>query len=301
VSFPFLPERAQTQLDTIYFDWSQHRGICALRNDDDLENASYYLNLDELLDSLNAPSRIIGEATFESFRLDKRKAFMERCGRDGHELLTVPNRQTGRWRRYCGFESGPNKAQSKRTDAEDVHVIREQAREGMHLKRPSSRPSDEFTAKRERIAATMVRLRAEGELSRGPRGGVKWVPLKAQVAALLRDELPDYAAQPETRRIALGDGSSYSTTLLIAVWVAAREAANRTEFERLAGMYAHGYGCQVRSDLMYWGWVGGTQRKVDKETGYRADLSLSDYRREIRWLYHHLKDVELDETGTINP
>ena len=116
-------------MNKIYFDWSIRRGVVAVFGASDEPN--YYRDLNELLDSLSEPHEIIGEATFSSFDLAARYALIERCEREGHTLLTTPNRLTGRKRRAMGYTD------ADKSDEIDVLVIRQLVLDGTHLKRPS--------------------------------------------------------------------------------------------------------------------------------------------------------------------
>ena len=110
-------------MDTIYFDWSIRRGVMTVRNDETEYHP--HKSLSALFDSLTEPTRIIGEATFESFNLELRYALIDRAACDGHVFLTVPNRLVGKWRKRLGFG---DKKSGQAGDIEDVMIIREMSK-----------------------------------------------------------------------------------------------------------------------------------------------------------------------------
>lgn len=268
-------------MQTVYFDWSHRTGVTTFGEEDKL--LVVYPTLDELLDDLNEPTRLIGEATFESFNIGRRKAFMDRCDREGHELLTTPNRLTGRGRRRFGYP--------EKTDENDVHVIRDLVKAGIHLKRPTL-PDPEWVDRREAAAKEIMELRRNGRYLPKPRSrGYAFISDKDSWATELVSKLPPYATLTPTQKLTLGDGKKYSLTVVAAVAVATKYARNVREFDRLAGLYSHAYGSQIRADLHHYGWSGGNQRSKLNTEGKRDDLSLRDWRRELRWLYHQLREL----------
>lgn len=278
-------------MDTVYFDWSQRRGVMTLVNDSN--DYRIYPSLLAMADDLKEPHRIIGEATFDSFNLDARKEFIERCIREGHELLTVPTRETTRWRYRLGFGEKPS-SQTYAIDLQDVQCIRAEAKSGAHLKKPGT-PDPELVCKREAANRELMRLRSTGEMKKRPRSeGFTFISHKEIFSRETTEALPPFGSLTRVQQTALGDsaGKNYNPTLVAAVGVAAKYADNTKEFDYLAGTYAHGKGSQIRSDVMFWGWTGGGKRqKLNKETRKRDDLTLSEYRRELRWLYHQLRKI----------
>ena len=280
-------------MDTIYFDWSARRKIPTLLNDGD--SVTDYSSLSGMLDSLPGPHRIIGEATFESFNLKARREFIERCKREGHDLLTVPTRATARWRVRAGHPA--IKPPGRKGDLMDLQAIRLEAQH-VHLKKPSISDDDPFIAKRLGANRELQLMRADVREVIGPRGGVGWTDAKEDYALELIRRLPPFESLPEILMLALGNGGGYNTTIVAAAGMAAKYAASGREFDRLTGMNAHGYGSQIRSDLNFHGWAGPTRRKLNTvhdspDYGKRLDgLTISQYRWAIRWLYHHLKAGE---------
>ena len=278
-------------LDVWYLDWSLRNGVTAVRNDS--EGVEHFKKgTNEFLDALASPSKIIMESTVHSFVPEWREAFIKRCEDEGHTLLFVPPRETGRWSRELGID---------KSDFNDPLVIRAIVKAGAHLKRPST-PEPEYVAKRAAANRKLMLLRASGE--------------KDEYAKALIEGLPDYASLSNEKKLALGNGKRYSFIVVAAAGVATEVATSRKEFERLCGLYAHGYPSQIRADLYHWQWSGGAKRarlngepisedKDGKKTyglRKRDDLTLSEFRRSLRWLYAAIKAGTADPaTGTRDP
>jgi hypothetical protein len=253
------------------FDWSVARGIAAVNP------AGFKLGprtLDELIRTLPPGATLVGESTFESYDLRQRQHVIDLAESRGVTLLTVPARGNPKRRAAAGL---PEKTgQSRETDYDDARAIQHAAITGAHLKKPAL-VEDAWAELREQAARRFIYLRYSGQ--------------KDDYAVNLRGCLPAYYLEPLDRRIALGpyDGSfstSYNLVILAAVGVATEFVSARADFERLTGLYAHGYPNQFRSDLMYWGW--GRQAKK------RERITLSVYRRELRWLFNQLMVAKND-------
>jgi hypothetical protein len=159
--------------------------------------------------------------------------------------------------------------QSKQTDREDALAIQWAAVNGAHLKKPAI-ADPAWTELRDRAARRFIHLRCSGEKDAYARDRIS--------------RLPPFTWQPTERRIALGPTGGYSTVIVAAVAVAAEFVTDRPGFERLTGLYAHGYPSQFRSDLMHWGWG----RRPEK----RERIRLTVYRRELRWLFSQFKQAD---------
>lgn len=301
-----------TEKPVVYFDWSLHRGVLALFGEHGLDY-KIYLHLPALLDDLKEPHRIIGEMTFDSFNLDRRSEVIDRAAKDGHELLCVPTRQTTKSRHRAGFsDKSPNTLES---DIEDAQSIRLQVQRGGALRPPGTPPDFEYKRVYEAVASELMRLRSTGEFSFNRNGNPKFISDKTLVPAMLEQHLPDVNSLSENIQQALGSSEmrkgghkGYNATMLAAVAVLAKHCPNRRMFDRVSGLHTHAYGSQVRSDLMFWVWAGGNNRgkiytKGDVGThpgnyGDRKDgLTLTEYRRSLRWLYHQIR--ELLASGTV--
>lgn len=286
-------------MDKLYFDWSIRRGVKAGKNG----SVTYYRDLDELLDATPVSTRLVGEATFSSFDIDQRRRVIERCEREGRELLTTPNRLTGRHRRAMGYTD------ADKSDELDISVLQHIDESGVHLKRPSL-ADESFVMRREAANAEMMNLRRTGEMRPRPRaGGYVRASAKDAYAESLIPLLPPYQELVGSFQKALGDGKQYSLVVLAAAGIAAKYARNREEFERLCGLYGHGYPSQIRADLHHYAWAGGNRRprldgtKADGIRKRKDGLKWREYRRALRWLYAQFKASGMTdpETGTRAP
>jgi hypothetical protein len=272
-------------MDKIYFDWSQRRGVVAIVvSGDGSAIPATWPTLADMADARKGnPTIFIGEATFESFLSMRRQAFVDRCASEGHQLFTTPARLTPRHRRAMGL------LKSDENDAIAIMSLSNNParRSGYHA------PNVIKSGLRERANRQLMILRASGD--------------KESWAQALADRLPAPESLPEIRRKALCDGKKYNLVKVAAVGVATANSANQRDFDFLSGLYAHAYPSQIRADLMHWGWAGGSKRgklvkeldpsgETDKDVpvvpSKRVDgLTLTDYRREIRWLYRQLKPL----------
>jgi hypothetical protein len=246
------------------FDWSVGRGVAAVNPG----GMSYrYKTLQEFLRDVPRGATVVGESTFESYDVSQRQRVMDLAESRGVILLTVPARGNTRRREAAGM---PEKtSQSKRIDIEDALAIQHAAASGAHLKKPAV-ADEAWAALREKAARRFIYLRYSGQ--------------KDEYARSLMRQLPPFMPQPIERRVALGPVENWNPVIVAAVGVAAEFVSGRADFERLTGLYAHGYPSQFRSDLMHWGW--GKQPKK------QLRITLRVYRRELRWLFHQLKAAD---------
>jgi hypothetical protein len=243
------------------FDWSTTRGVIAV----DPQGFKYACrSLEELIRSVPRGVTVVGESTFESYDPQQREKVMQLAETRDVSLLTVPARGNT-WRRArAGL---PEKTgQSKRTDLEDARAIQLAAVSGAHLKKPAAVDAA-WAELREQAARRFVYLRCSGQKDAYARDRMRC--------------LPPFTWQPTDRRVALGPTGNYNAVIVAAVGVAAEFVSDRAGFERLTGLYAHGYPSQFRSDLMHWGW--------GRQPVKRERIRMSVYRRELRWLFHQLK------------
>lgn len=257
------------------FDWSVSRGIAAV------DPRGFKLGprtLADLIRGIPSGATLVGESTFESYDVRQRERVMQLAESRGIKFLTVPARGNTRRRAAAGL---PEKtSQSRETDYEDARAIQHAAITGTHLKKPAL-VEDDWAELREQARTRFIHLRYSGQ--------------KDQYASGLLRHLPPYILQPTERRIALGPTERYNLVIVAAIGVAAEFVTSRADFERLTGLYAHGYPSQFRSDLIYWGWA----RQAKK----RQRITLSVYRRELRWLFHQVarsRDPH-DVPGIFNP
>ena len=266
----------KVEMNEYYIDWSSRKGVLALM--EGAEKPVVFETLFTFVESLNEPSIIYIEATYESFDLKKRREFEEICF-NKHVLWQTPNRLTQRMRKRLNF--------SEKTDENDTFAIRGVVKQCDSLKKP--RPVDQ--------TRVLIRVIANKELMLLRRRRQKDV-----FAETLIVHLPSPETLTDTQKIALlnGDGK-YSKPTVAAVGIAAKFAYNQKGFDFLAGLHAHGYPSQIRADLHHYNWSGGnTRRKLsDHKHGYgkRDDIKMSDWRREMRWLFHKLRKLYKENPG----
>lgn len=290
----------------IYFDWSGTKGITVIGDNAKLPtheeskilkchktkiekehakeifgilNGKIYNDFDELFENLAEPTILIGEATFESFLPVRRKRVIEIAKSLGHKILTTPTRETDRRRRILGLE---------KSDYVDPFVIRDLANDGKtHLKIPNF-VSEDWIEKRETANQKLMIMRNTNVKVNSVKIG-----LKDYFAKLIVNFLPHLDGYSEETRLILGEsGKKYNLVGVAAVGVATQYVNNTREFDRLCGLYHHGYPSQIRSDLYKWRW-GKRFTNPDKKN--YGKVSLSDFRREHRRLHYWIKNnVDFD-------
>lgn len=258
-------------MQQVTFDWAAGK-LTTLFGDSD--TPVYYGSTEALLKDLSEPTRIICEATFESFNLEQRKRVIQLATDAGHEFLTLPTRQTGRHRRSLGYED--------KTDEIDVVVLRDESlKKPLRLKVPNVRDDDDYLVLNLKNAnhELMILRRTLRIVPNKSKLGFKTISAKDDYADTLIALLPKFSTLTEVQQLALGGQGKYSKTLVAAAGKATKFSHSRKEFEHYTGLFAHGYPCQIRSDFMHWRYRFAAKNGV----------SLSDFRRECRWLYHQLK------------
>lgn len=268
-------------MDTIYFDWGGGK-ITTLRNSE--EEIRYFPSCDSLLDSLTEPTILISEATFESFDVNKRIEVIEKARKAGHIWRTTPNRLTGRHRRSMGIDD--------KSDEIDVGVIRNLAKTRPEvLKIPNVRLGTDplVIGLEEANAELMLLRRTRNMVPNKSKLGWKVVSAKDEYADKLIALLPSTSSltniQVDVLCGSLAKPTSkpkYSKPLIAAVGKATKYASSRGEFEHYTGLFVHGYPSQIRSDVHHWSWRFAEKRGA----------TLTDFRRECRWLYQQLKKVK---------
>jgi hypothetical protein len=271
-----------SNMDTIYFDWGGGK-LTTLKNDED--EIRYFPSCDKLLDSLTEPTYIISEATFESFDVSRRIKVIEKAKRAGHIWKTTPNRLTGRYRRGMGIDD--------KSDEIDVTVIRSLAKAHPEvLKSPNVRlDTDPLVIGLKQVNDELMVLRRTQAMVESKRSKLGWkiVSAKDVYADEIIAFLPDSSTLTDIQHIVLcGTPSNkskpvyhYSRPLIAAVAKATKYAKSRKEFEHYTGLFVHGYPSQIRSDVYHWSWRFARDRGA----------TLTDFRRECRWLYHQLSKI----------
>lgn len=246
------------------------------------------------------PVRVVVESTLHSYDPDKRDQTIIDYRDSGIDLRMISPRMTGWWR------VARNLDKSDALDAVAIYHIGNDPR--IHLKVPTLRADQdpEWERTRKEAAREIMVLRREGR--------------KDAFAEAVAAQLPRLKDQPRIRQWALG-GKNYNLVTVAAVGVIASYVQNMDEFERLAGLYGNGKNSQFRSDLYFHAWrsklekepilgqvtakgrpktrtkIGPNGRPVAKpialDDGQVVVPTLSDFRRELRWLYRQVAQVDL--------
>lgn len=244
------------------FDWD-HKSVTVF----DGETVTEFPDLFALLDSLDEPTKLVGEATFESFDVEAREWFRQRCLDEGHTLRSVPNRLTPRARQELGLE---------KSDDADVRAIWHLAQSGMHLHTPKA-PDPVFIERATALRDGYMCLRRSEDQDK------IWKDTKK----VLREHDPEGFAE---------HGPLLSPSVAVSMMVAALGSKSRRDFERIVGLHVHGFPNIFRSQAMFHGW----RPKRDK-----GKFTRSQFRKALRWLYHKVRELsagKIDpETGKLNP
>lgn len=264
---------------TFYFDWKRGQ-IDGLWEDSD--TLVRFGSLTDLLESLDEPTILVCEATVESYNPQVRTRLIAESTAAGHVWRVFAARLTRRHGRNVGF------TEADKTDEFDAWLIRDLARTHPEWLKTPRIGDEEGLDHLDHIAAAsreLNRLRNTNvDFVITPRSRKrKVVTGKDRWHEHLVTLLPAYDLLTPTQQIAFGDGKSYSKSLIPAVAMATKHARNRADFEQITGLFIGGHPSQIRSD-------------VHHHNMRHKSISRSDFRREVRWLYHRFNEV-VDKLG----
>lgn len=266
-------------------DWSG-KGIEVTDNGTDV---THYDSLEAFLPTIADGSAVVIESTFHSFEKTKRHEAINHCAERDIVLLVLNPRATELWRRLHG--------RIEKTNENDVRAIYAIVREGVaFLKVPVCRCADcmegdtafeAFIAKREEVAFELIRHRYSGTYDVLLQRAEKYFGTPKDLRK----------ADPELHAI-LCDGTHWRKPATVTVVVAGEAATSRNEFERLLGLYSHGYPSIMRSNMMYWT-LGNLYNRTGKALGLEKEEYHNDprpmkdarrnFRRQLRKAYHIIK------------
>jgi hypothetical protein len=263
----------------VALDWSSRRGVHYTFDGETVTNVA---NLDALLDVLVRPTDIYLERTFESYSLEARARFERRCARAGHTLHTIDPRQTDRRRREEGWD---------KTDENDARVLWKLAQKRTHF-HVGNVPdvSETFKRRQEDARRDLMITRCTGRREEYAEQQIARLPpfetLDPRLQKVLVGAITMRKGQPRYME--------YNATLVSAVAKAAEHhIGSRAEFEQMVGLHGNGHRSIFRSDIYHHAWSRfdlRAQEKRKKGPGKLAGVAtLSEFRRGVRWLYHHLK------------
>lgn len=215
-------------------------------------------SFDELSGLLLVPHKIVAESTFESWDPLRRKAIVDALRAAGHEIYVFRPIHTARVRGSSAT------AKSDANDARTIHAIASASR--LHVY-PLPDVDPEWVERREGANREYQRIRLSGEKDL----------LVAEAVAVLGP----YRLLDDDARAVLGNGSTYSPSLLAAVFFAAQRARSRDEFERLLGLHGSAYPSLLRSEVHHHSFRFARRRGVTWKL----------YRRELRRAFSRLKSA----------
>jgi hypothetical protein len=298
--------------DFVYFDWDRTKVTC-LRNNE--PETFTFPNLRDLIESLDKPTALIGESTFESYNLSERKSVFDLAISNGHIWYGTANRLTYRWRNRFGWvKSDTIDAYVLRIVAEwptSLSAIRAYKQGGSvqtennitqfvydpidiadldvadyigngswtRLRKMHVRSPEDFQEYEfERRANSRMRQAEAMEFRRldDVAKAVRIQGFKTQVLDILELEYTNNKAS--VNREFTKAFPLINNSVMWAVAFAAEASDSRASFEGLLGAHAHGAKSMLRSQFYHWGWAGNGKGPMNK------GASLTDYRRQARQL-----------------
>jgi hypothetical protein len=262
------------------FDWSANELDCTFDGDKvfTVKRAEDLL----LLPELAAPHRLVCEASFESFVPGRRQAKARELRDAGHELYVFRSTATERYRRRHGIE---------KTNVNDAQVIYKIATETATHIYPLMDPDPEWAEERERINKEYYVIKMAKDK---PKLLIN--PAKKVLGRFSK-------LTPEQQQL-WGDGKAgdYSKTLLAAVYYATSITTNRTDFERVLGLWQSAHPALMRSEVYHHAWgVTWNTFKQAQATGSprKRDVALTDWRRGIRQMRAKFIEAGVGGIGSV--
>ena len=276
---------ASATLPVVAFDWS----FSLVHVTFDGSTVITYATLDDLLDRLATPHRLVGESTFESWDPQRRQAVLARIEASDHHLDVFRPRHTARARKVWGID---------KSDVEDVKVIWRLAHHPRFVLHPAGDVDEVWRTRFAELQHDYNAMR----LAKAPKAH-----MAAQAAAVLG---PPSALTAVERAVLVGSGK-YNPTLLAALWFCAERRLSRTEMERVLGLYGSAYPSLLRSEVhthsfsrarsrLVEGGHAVTRRAVDDPVGETGTSEPDEttpaakdwtlYRRVVRQVYRRLFD-----------
>lgn len=264
------------------FDWAGRKDVFWTV---DGITAQHSTNLMMMLEYLDEPYRIVGEPMFESFGThNARDAFVKECRELGHVLQRVSSRQTFWFRERNHVDASHEIVKVKdckeemcaKTDELDVMRIWELAHT-VHcssVELHSDSTEVEFKRRLNKLNDEAMVLRKSG--------------MKDELMASITEAVP-VNSLPKNLYDSLTTGTKKDRTYrcgVPSIWLAAREAKNRDEFERFLGLHGNGASCQLRSDMYFWIWQ--YLRNAAIKAGEDVQKRRSSFRNDVRTFRHML-------------
>lgn len=298
--------------DFVYFDWDRTKVTC-LRNNE--AETFTFPTLRDLINSLDKPTVLIGESTFESYNLTERKAVFDMALAQGHLWFGTPNRLTYRWRNRFGW------VKSDTIDAYVLRIVAEwptslasirpykqggsvQTVDGLtafvydeidienldisdflgkgswtRLRKMHVQTPEDFQENEfERRMNSQMRQAEAMEFRRlsDDEKKVRYFAFKKQILDVRQAPYRDNKAS--VTREFKKEFPLINDSVMWAIAFAAEASDSRSSFEGLLGAHAHGAKSMLRSQFYHWGWAGNGKGPMNRGE------SLTNYRRQARQL-----------------
>lgn len=235
----------------VALDWSFKEVHVTFDGDEVVRLRSF----DDLLAMLDSPHKIVAESTFESWDPDRRRSIVAALRAEGHEIYVFRPIHTARAR-------GSVTSKSDENDARTIHSLASSSR--LHVY-PLPDVDPVWVERRESANREYQRIRLSNE--------------KDLLVAAALEVLGPYKELDESARSVLGNGTTYSPSLIAAVFFAAQRVRSRDEFERLLGLHGSAYPSLLRSEVHHHSFRFARKRGVTWKV----------YRRELRRAFSRFK------------
>lgn len=265
-------------------DWARGRGVYWTWDGQQVlwaENLLIMLDHDDF----SQPARIVLEPAFESFGRTSRETFIEKARAAGHVLERIADRITPRVRRRmretvwgddCPVKGkATTKAAVRADDEYDCRSIWHAVRLG-------------YNTSPVHAAAEIEQAHGTGWIARQAAANraaviLRFTGQKTGWLVALNTAIGPASGLPDELRQVLADSTGKRYLAFVpSVWLAARHARDRAEFEKLLGLHQNGFASMLRSEVHHHGYRPLSKRGV----------TWRQYRRGLRWLYHRLRDLE---------
>lgn len=232
------------------FDWSANNLDCTF----DGETVFSVKTVEQLADMLAMPHKIVCEASFESFVPGRRQAMAQLLRDAGHELFVFRPTATARYRKKNKIEK------SNTNDSQVIYKIATETRTHVY---PLLATDPCWSDRRTKLN----RLYFEIKMSK-QKPDLLIKPAKKILGWFSK-------LSPEDQ-LMFGNGKAdaYSETLLAAVYFATMHTTNRSDFERVLGLWQSAHPSLLRSEIHHHAYGSAQKRNV----------SIADFRRSVRGL-----------------
>lgn len=247
------------------FDWGSRVGKLVFVNIDDPAEVLYAEKLEYFIRE-QKPAALYGEATFESYEVDRYNYVLGVAHMFKVPIYTLRTSITAHVR-----------GDREKDDLGDARVIAEVAKAGrVHFRtaRPRGQKEEGYSALRKKINKTLVKLRREG------------YPKTDPVLQAALNSLPAVVDVPQDLRSVVMRNKKFSPSFTLSYTIAARLVreigGNRKDFDRQTGLYGAGYPSLLRSNALHHGLGPKLRKKGDPAVRKERMRTL---RRASHWIW----------------